>query len=317
MKLTVISAAFNVISSAGEEKLERAIRSVAAVPIEHEHLIFDGASTDGTVEVLRKFEAEIPSLRIVSEKDSGIYEALNKGLRAARGEYIYVIGLDDNIVNPELLASYVSEAVDNHVDMVISPVAFDGGTYPRKLSRVYEHVFRHSYSHQGELISRGFIASHPELMFDESYRIAADYKQAILCHLLGANVLVKTQPFAEFFRGGLSTNMAKRGQEEMRLKKEIYKVGDGAVERTRLRNLPLRVILRCLKSRSVFTRKMGWRSLKFSFWNLVIEDDKKSLYIFGINKVIWCKTKDNTHSRYYLLGITIFKHRNKRKSRKV
>lgn len=71
MKLTVISAAYNVLSGVGLERMTESIRSVASIPIEHEHLIFDGASADGTVEVLRKLEGKIPSLKVVSGKDSG------------------------------------------------------------------------------------------------------------------------------------------------------------------------------------------------------------------------------------------------------
>lgn len=67
MKLTVVSASYNALSSFGIEKIKSCIKSVAALPIEHEHLIYDGASTDGTVEVLNQFAQDNPPISIIQD----------------------------------------------------------------------------------------------------------------------------------------------------------------------------------------------------------------------------------------------------------
>ena len=78
MKLTCVTATFNCIKAGNRERLIRCVESVAKLKIEHEHLIYDGASTDGTVDLLRELESITPRLKIVSEPDAGIYDALNK-----------------------------------------------------------------------------------------------------------------------------------------------------------------------------------------------------------------------------------------------
>ena len=66
-------------------------------------------STDGTVELLRELEAKTPGLRVVSEPDTGLYNALNKGVRDAQGEWFYVLGCDDYIIHPQLLDEIIVE----------------------------------------------------------------------------------------------------------------------------------------------------------------------------------------------------------------
>ena len=77
MKLTCVTAVFNAIKSGNRESLIRCVESVAKLKTEHEHLIYDGASTDGTVALLRELEAKTPGVRVVSE-------------------WVYVLGADEN-----------------------------------------------------------------------------------------------------------------------------------------------------------------------------------------------------------------------------
>lgn len=313
MKLTVVSASFNVLSGAGREKLERAIRSVAAIPIEHEHLVFDGASTDGTVDALRAFESEIATLKVVSEKDHGIYEALNKGLRAAKGEFVYVLGLDDFISHPEVIARYVEKASEEKYDMIVSPVEREGETklWPTDMAKAYNHSFRHSYSHQGELVSTAFLKKHGGLEFDETYRIAADYKQALICHYLGAKVLPGEEAFAEFSMGGFSAQMESKIKAETdRILKEAYSLDEREFKDTAAERLPMRVVKTYLGSESEFTRKMGRKLLRNYFYNWIKDDDERAFYVLGYK--LWNKVKDKDYSSYYLFGKLIFKHLNGR-----
>jgi glycosyltransferase involved in cell wall biosynthesis len=76
--------------------IEETLDSVAALPVEHEHIVIDGGSTDGTVELLQAREDS--SLTWVSEPDRGQTDAVNKGLERARGDYIGWINADDAYV---------------------------------------------------------------------------------------------------------------------------------------------------------------------------------------------------------------------------
>ena len=107
MKLTCVTATFNCIKAGNRERLVRCIESVAKLKTEHEHLIYDGESTDGTAELLRELEAKTPGLKVVSEPDTGIYNALNKGVRDAKGDWFYVLGADDYILHPDVLDSII------------------------------------------------------------------------------------------------------------------------------------------------------------------------------------------------------------------
>lgn len=87
-RLSVITPALNQA-----RYIEETLDSVAALPVEHEHIVIDGGSTDGTVELLERREDS--SLTWISEPDRGQTDAVNKGLRRARGEYIGWINADD------------------------------------------------------------------------------------------------------------------------------------------------------------------------------------------------------------------------------
>ena len=83
---------------------------------EFEYIIIDGASTDGSVEVVRKFESRFAHLKWVSEPDNGIYNAMNKGLRMASGDYIQILNSGDS-----LAASDVTERMLTALEKANNP----------------------------------------------------------------------------------------------------------------------------------------------------------------------------------------------------
>lgn len=295
MKLTVISAAFNVISSAGEERLERSIRSVAAIPIEHEHLIIDGASTDGTVEVLRRFEAEIPSLKVVSEKDSGIYEALNKGLRAAKGEFFYVLGMDDVVVDYDGLAKMVNNASSGKYDMFIGQVILENGRdtiLPYCRDFIFNEYKEPSYSHQGVIVRTKLARSKHIGMFDTTYRVAADYKQLLKLHLSGAKVGYFDSVLARCGYAGISSTACDLSIiERNRVFEQLY-----SLNKLELGTLltsgkfPLRIAA-LFVIKGMFSFRMAIRIVKY----YILRKEKKSIM-----------------STYYLFNVPILTHRTKK-----
>src|SRR5262245_27825300 len=94
-KLSIIVPTFNSVN-----RIERCLDSIACQSFnDFEVVIQDGASSDGTVEQVRKFTESHSSLdiRAVSERDTGPYDAMNRGMRRARGEWIYFLGSDDEL----------------------------------------------------------------------------------------------------------------------------------------------------------------------------------------------------------------------------
>lgn len=99
MTLSIITINWN--NAAG---LEKTISSVAAQTCkEFEYVIVDGVSTDGSVDVIKNHESEIAHLQWVSEPDTGIYNAMNKGIRMATGDYIQILNSGDMLANPNVV----------------------------------------------------------------------------------------------------------------------------------------------------------------------------------------------------------------------
>ena len=183
MKLTCVTAVFNAVKSGNRDRLIKCVESVAKLKTEHEHLIYDGASTDGTIELLRELECRTIGLKVFSEPDTGIYNALNKGIRDAKGEWFYVLGCDDYICNPELMDKIISE-LNNDCDIFATAVVYgsaDGLRTTLSIPCLTDIYNRQCACHQGEIM-RTRVAR--ELRgFDEQYQIAADSDMFFKAHL--------------------------------------------------------------------------------------------------------------------------------------
>ena len=123
MRLSVITVCFNAART-----LARTMESVFAQKTRHEidYLVIDGGSTDGTVETIRRLAAAAPagvSVRWVSERDEGMYDALNKGIAMATGEVIGILNADD-VFEDETVLETVVGAFEDGVDCVYGDVRF-------------------------------------------------------------------------------------------------------------------------------------------------------------------------------------------------
>jgi glycosyltransferase involved in cell wall biosynthesis len=98
--ISIITATYNASTTVAD-----CLRSVASQTHPCEHLIIDGASTDATLEVVRRIS---PSARILSEPDRGIYDAMNKGIRLATGEVVGILNADDFYASPRVLEKVAS-----------------------------------------------------------------------------------------------------------------------------------------------------------------------------------------------------------------
>lgn len=135
-KISVITVVYN-----GATLIERTIQSVLLQTYSNiEYLIIDGASTDGTLEKIQPYKSNINYF--VSEPDSGIYDAMNKGLKAATGEYVWYMNAGDTIYNKDTLSSVFKNATDadiyygdtEEVDIDGKKVRMRRMRYPENLS---------------------------------------------------------------------------------------------------------------------------------------------------------------------------------------
>lgn len=108
MRLSIIT-----INRNNATGLEKTMRSVASQTFkEFEYIVVDGASTDGGVDVIKKLESEFAHLKWVSEPDKGIYNAMNKGIRMAKGDFIQILNSADCLATTDVTGKMIA-AIEN------------------------------------------------------------------------------------------------------------------------------------------------------------------------------------------------------------
>ena len=174
--VTVITVVFNAGAT-----LDHTIRSVNEQTYDNvEHIIIDGGSTDATLNVLRKYEDSIDYW--ISEKDAGIYDAMNKGIVLARGEYIGMLNADDYFANPLALEIIAAHLETSNVDAVFSCLNIVDKNNLKKTLRKYRVTKFNS-----ALLRIGVMPPHPTFyckrscyaeggMYKTDYKIAADFE---------------------------------------------------------------------------------------------------------------------------------------------
>ncbi|MBV7529478.1 glycosyltransferase family 2 protein [Chitinophaga sp. sic0106] len=107
--ISIITVCYNA-----EKHIEKTIQSVLSQTYPHiEFIIVDGASKDGTMAVVEKYRDHIAT--IISEKDKGLYDAMNKGLKAATGDYVYFLNADDLLHDSDVLTKAFATCADADV----------------------------------------------------------------------------------------------------------------------------------------------------------------------------------------------------------
>ena len=188
-----------------------------------EHIIVDGASTDGTMEVINRFGDR---LKVISEPDRGIYDAMNKGLGMASGEYVWYLNAGDRIYERDTVEKMVSLMQDG-------PGVVYGGTMiidehgraigDRRLkppARLSWKSFRQGMivCHQALVVRREFAEE-----YDPAYRIAGDIDWAIRCTRKADTILNSGLVLCSFMEGGLSGTFIRQGlKERFRIMSRFY-----------------------------------------------------------------------------------------------
>lgn len=167
--ITIITPVLNAAKD-----IETCILSVAGQTFPgKEHLIVDGDSTDGTVAIIRRYAEQYPHITLISEKDDGIYDAMNKGIGLAKGDWLYFLGCDDVFSNEKVLEEIFSlDAIDSF-DVVYGNVLWGdtGRVYDGKFSRL--KLMEQNICHQAIMMKRSLFDRLGT--FDVSYKIWADY----------------------------------------------------------------------------------------------------------------------------------------------
>ena len=174
LKISVITVCYNA-----ERCIENAIKSVLSQTYNNiEYIIVDGASTDGTLGIISKYKEKIG--KIISEKDGGIYDAMNKGVRLATGDIIYFLNSDDRFYDGGVISNVVCEFIQNpNVELIygkIFPV-----NIPQDLADRFEKIFTRNFGFKikRDLLKRGMTQQNifvKKFIFDKTGPLNKDFK---------------------------------------------------------------------------------------------------------------------------------------------
>ncbi len=174
-----------------------------------EVLIVDGASADKTVEIATGFKDSIPGLSIYSEKDEGIYDAMNKGIDKSKGEWLYFMGSDDRLHDESVLEKLNEFLTQNSSDVVYGNVEITGDTGWAKEGTIYDGPFdlakllNKNICHQAIFYKAAFIKKGIGY-FNTKYRVISDWDFNLRCWAKSPFQFVNLT-IAYFAAGGAST----------------------------------------------------------------------------------------------------------------
>lgn len=176
MKVSVITVCYN-----SEVSIQKTLDSVAAQSWPNiEHIVIDGASSDATVDIIHSNLQRIA--HFVSEQDSGVYQAMNKGLQLATGDLIAFLNSDDVFIDSQVIEAIVCTMRDESLDALYGDVEYFRASAPHRTVRTYD-----SGRFSPSRIAWGWMPAHPALFlkravyqrfggFREDYRIAGDFE---------------------------------------------------------------------------------------------------------------------------------------------
>ena len=169
-KISVITVVFNAAATI----LQTAEAVFKQTYPNLEYIIIDGGSTDGTLEIIKKIEPKLAYW--VSEKDNGIYDAMNKGITASNGDWIIFIGADDVFYNNEVLSKIFIETIDkpHSIDFIYGDVLLKSKKKIFGGSRTYDELISRNINHQSRFYRKNIFSKTGS--FNLKYKILADYE---------------------------------------------------------------------------------------------------------------------------------------------
>ena len=180
--ISIITATFN-----SAKTLKDTIQSVLRqTNKDFEYLIIAGGSTDETIDIVKSYESEFSGrLKWVSEKDQGIYDAMNKGIKMASGDVVGILNSDDYFTSDDILQTVDNAFKSHEIDAIYGDIHFIRDGNPQKCVRYYSsRMFRPFW------LRFGFMPAHPSFyckrevfekagLYSLDYKIGADYEMMV------------------------------------------------------------------------------------------------------------------------------------------
>ena len=199
IKISIITVCYNAVKT-----IEETIKSILKQDYDNlEYIIIDGSSTDQTVSVVNRYKNKFDNIQIISEKDTGIYNAMNKGIKISSGEIIGILNADDQYkegaIN-EVVNSYIK---NNDVDIFYGFIDYiKNGKIIKNFITPHLSLRETTIQHPACFVKKETYAKYG--VFNEKYKIAADYEFFLRTFLSGGNFMAIEKTLTVFSLGGVS-----------------------------------------------------------------------------------------------------------------
>ena len=241
MKISIITITYN-----SAKTVQRALESVQSQTYKDiEHVIVDGASTDGTKELIETYAKQHSNVRWISEKDKGIYNAINKGIALATGDIIGFLHSDDMLYSADSIGQIAAAFEDKNVDVVYGDLQYcSGGKVVRRWK---------SNDFNPRALKYGWMPPHPTVYvrrevyqqvgeYDEWFHISADYDMMLRIFTAGYKSKYIPEVLVSMETGGASNKntkarLSKTQEDYIVLKKNHVGAGYLTVACKQLRKL--------------------------------------------------------------------------------
>ncbi len=215
MQFTVVTVTFNAVNN-----ISKTIESVLQQDFNnYEYIIYDGLSTDSTINVVQsyinnyQYDTEKIKIKLYSEKDTGIFDAMNKATEKAQGEYIIFLNAGDYFADYNILTKVNSTLQSNKLDII----------YGNHIN-YYNNLYKVVLAKNPDFITKGMVCAHQaiftkrELLLDTPYsaefEMAADYDFYLSMYLKGKKFLRLDLNIVYFELNGISQTKCKLTQQE-------------------------------------------------------------------------------------------------------
>lgn len=315
-KLTVITVCFNIIKAGRLESFRNCVESVHNQSYPNiEHLIVDGASTDGTVDILKEY-ADKGWIKYVSEPDNGIYDAMRKGVAYSSGEYCYFLNTDDYFYDNDVVKDMMEAFEEYNVDACFGdlfPYLLDENAQYVKVFEINkpasfadivdkQSLLKRSIHHQTIFYNKKIFYN--SSFFDEHITDGSDW-------LLHCQAFIKNnytfkhikRTVTHFNMGGVSTKMDNNPIDEyMRIQNYLYETFEQYIEK------PVEAIF---KKNQIKKKKIKFGPL--TLMRIKEKTGSKKIYLFNFLPILKIKKKHN-RKKFYLFGfVPLFSKKNYKK----
>lgn len=275
MKISIITVCLN-----SKRTIEQTIKSVIGQAHDNcEYIIIDGGSTDGTLEILNKYDESIST--IISELDEGIYDAMNKGIALATGDIIGILNSDD-WYEPGIFKLVEESFRETNADIIYGKLNVfkeNGEKETAKEINIEKLRYEMTIPHPTVFVRRAVYTAYGA--FEQKYKISADYELMLRLYTKGVKFYFLDKTITNFRRGGISEQQGRQAEEEtLRIARKYLACAP-------LRNRRYLKILLDIRRRALYFEQMI-DDFPYALPELLISESgvgrKEDIVIFGAGK---------------------------------